>query len=255
MIYYLVILNEENIMKLQDFSTLAEAQAYEKTETAFISKSTMSLYMRAAGLYLLFYKLAEGKMDTDGDHPAKETAFMVTKALESGNADNKDFNFIIGHPFGDANLAELDNLINTHLTEYAAQLTTLKALVQGHCNKVVRPFKYATQAELDLAKFVPAEVEATYPSETYIITTGTQGIDCEIASDKDCVATVYLSVSNEDGNPTNFVKYETPVGVVSVKNGRGILTLSSRKVRTYNRLCVVANNDATLSMTVKANRG
>lgn len=248
-------------MKLEDFSTLAEAQAYTETTTDFISKSTMSLYLRATGLYLHFYKVANGELDTDGsDHPAKETAFMVVKALESGNADGKDFNFITGHPFGNANQTEVDNLINATMTDKAPELTALKNLCVAHCNKTSQPYASATQEEFDEAKAAAnkADVEVSYPSETFIITLANQGVDVNATADIDGDYPVYMEVCVDSANQNSadsYRRYAQPVGFLPVRNGKGFLSLSSRKVRTYNRLFVNARTDANVVANVVTNRG
>ncbi len=154
--------------QLHEFATLQDAKEYEFKGSRFISKSTMSLYLKSVNLYLYIIEVSQGKHDGIEIHKAKETCLMIVNSLNSGNADGKDFNFIQGHQsgFGDANIAEIDNMIANTMPEKAAELTQLKAICINHCNPVSKPYKNATQTEIDTAK-AQAELKANMDAGLY----------------------------------------------------------------------------------------
>lgn len=143
--------------QITDFLTYAECVAYTYVEPFFISKSTMSLYLEEVGLYEYFYDVFNGKHDTVNEsnvtvsHPAKSKVMLTIKALESGNADGHDFNFIIGRTWGDGNISALDDMINNTMTEKEEELDVLKMVCVAHCNVERAPYTDLTEAEFDFA--------------------------------------------------------------------------------------------------------
>ena len=144
-------------MKLTDFSTLAEAQAFTEQTTRMISNSTMRLYLKATSLFLVIYELAEGKLDTDnGDgtvtnHGAKELCLLIIKSLEGSSTDDNDFNFIIGNSIGDSIIADTENLRDVLLVSHAPCVQALLDVCIAHCNVTTTPFVNTTQEEFDVA--------------------------------------------------------------------------------------------------------
>ena len=126
--------------------------------------------------------------------------------------------------------------------------------------RVTKPFANATQEDWDaeIALNAIVEQEVTYPSESYILTTGQQGIDIEINTDVDCTFTCYLAVCNDQANQNDsasYMRYNQAVGVAKSDNGKAIISLSNRKVRTFNRLYILPSAVCEFTATASSNRG
>ena len=159
------------------------------------------------------------------------------------------------HPVG-----QLQQGLLAHLVSVGAVNQAFSDAIIGYANQTSYPYSTTTQAEYDaaVAKAAITETEVSYPSESYIITTGNQGIDVSINTDVDCAFTVYLAVCNDSGNQhmdANYLRYEQPVGQVNAKGGKAILSLSARKVRQYNKLYVKPSEVCTFTASVTTNRG
>lgn len=154
--------------QLHEFATAQEARDYPYTGQRFISKSTMSLYLDKVDLFLYIIEVAQGKHDGIEIHKAKSACLMIVKALDSGNSDGKDFNFIQGHPLGDGVIKKLDTMINETMTEKAAELTQLKAICINHCNPVSKPYENISDDEFALAQ--PEELTLPENNEQHILT-------------------------------------------------------------------------------------
>lgn len=125
-------------MRLQDFSTLAEAQAHTITTGTLIHRDSMNGWLGAAGIYKRMKEIA-----ADNTHPYANTmeAFL----------DSVEYNFKQGTTTGDAHIALLDSLIDDEPT-IGTQLAAVKPIVMARANVVSYPFTNTTQAEFDEAK-------------------------------------------------------------------------------------------------------
>jgi len=139
-------------MKLSDFATLAEAQAYIETRGKMISPDMMLSFITGFGLI--------GPLI---DAPATDLAKSVKAAMTFGS----EFNLITGHP------QTIIALANGLVAQGTVPQNFIDALV-AYANPVYTPFEFATQAEFDLAKLksVPASVTpCLYGDQDYLVST------------------------------------------------------------------------------------
>ncbi|MBO9492075.1 hypothetical protein J7384_17065 [Endozoicomonas sp. G2_1] len=132
-------------MKLSDFNTLSEAQAYSELKTKLISGSQMKIFVVGNGLYSYFKNHA-------GDLQA-----ATYDELRGG-----EFNFINGHPSNVC--AMLDAMIALSASEgnvtlldgtqvkVSDALTNLKNAAIVYANGAHKPFESVTQEQFDQAK-------------------------------------------------------------------------------------------------------
>lgn len=124
-------------MKLQDFSTLAEAREAEQVRGAPIARNSMNAVLAQAGLYVALKTIAEME-----GHPFRDAMAAFFDATE--------YTFIEGHPVGDQNIAMLDAMIAANLPESPA-LAATKPIVMALANPVIKPFSGITEHEWALA--------------------------------------------------------------------------------------------------------
>jgi hypothetical protein len=237
-------------MKLSDFNTLAEAQAYTETVGKIINRDTMNNILALSGVYIRFKEIA-----TDNTHPHQNilAAFL----------DSQNYNFIIGNDTGDAQISVLDGMIAAD-TDISTALSQLKPILLSKANTTTFPFSDATQEQFDSAKALLAieKQECTYPQTlAYIQTASNQGVDVEITTDVDCAFSVFLSVCSDKLDPEDFLNYRPVNGdraityAVSSVNNRLLIELSSRKMRGYNKLYVKPSAVCNFTAIASTNRG
>tara|TARA_R110000868_G_scaffold244061_2_gene500205 strand:- start:601 stop:1227 length:627 start_codon:yes stop_codon:yes gene_type:complete len=117
-------------MKLSDFATLAEAQAYTETKGRLVSPDMVLSFITSFGL-------------VDGliTNPTTNESKAVQAAFQFGS----EFNFIDGSPTSIVPI--LDILIAEGLAN-----VELKTTLVAYANPITHPFADATQAEFDDAK-------------------------------------------------------------------------------------------------------
>lgn len=139
-------------MKLSDFATLAEAQAYEEVTTKNITSDVMTMLLTQHNL--LSYTL-DGVDD-------RLRAFALRLSTDSL------FNFKSDSTLGQANIASLDSLITNEVDpNNKANIEAFKASVIAMANVTTTPFAATTQAEFDFAQ--GEEVALTYGTGQQII--------------------------------------------------------------------------------------
>ena len=119
-------------MKLSDFATLAEAQAYTETKGRLVSPDMVLSFITSFGL-------------VDGliTNPTTNESKAVQAAFQFGS----EFNLMNGHPSSISPI--LDVMIENGLAS-----NDFKAALVAYANPVAYPFAGATQAEFDDAKDV-----------------------------------------------------------------------------------------------------
>jgi hypothetical protein len=120
-------------MNLDEFTTLAEAQAYTITTHKMVSGDQMRIFMLLNGLYLYFRNHTE-----------------ALQAAAFDNLQGAEYNFKSGHPsnvtalFDGMIIGEADSTI-------AAQLTSLKNDCVAFSNRESKPYEFVEQLEFNEA--------------------------------------------------------------------------------------------------------
>lgn len=164
-----------NKMQLQDFATLAEAQAHEVVTPRLIHRDTFNGILSLAGVYSAMKKIAA----TEG-HPAQNQmdAFM----------DSVEYNFMDGEPTstGEIQKAALDSLIAANISidmagvpvAVSTILGAVKPVILARANPVSKPFAKLTAHDFAVAKDAPLFPAVTPTiSESHAIITVSS--DCE----------------------------------------------------------------------------
>jgi hypothetical protein len=125
-------------MQLKDFDTLAAARLYETTQPRLIHRDTMNSLLASAGLYVSFQALAK---DTNNPFQNLIAAFL----------DSTEYNFMIGNPTGDRQIAALDSIIAAG-GDLGAALAQLRPVILSIANPVIKPFENATAHDFAVAK-------------------------------------------------------------------------------------------------------
>ena len=126
-------------MQLKDFNTLAEAQAYTVTQPKLIHRDTMNSLLADAQLYVTFKAIAE-----DTSNPALQN--MISAFL-----DSEEYNFMIGNPTGDRQIAALDSIISGG-GPLATALTAIRPIILSIANPTTAPYANATLNDFAVAK-------------------------------------------------------------------------------------------------------
>ena len=106
------------------------AKAYTVVVGNMLESTTVNGWLSAFKLLPIVKQVAE-----DATHPAHSDLLAVWVALHG----NHPFNFKIGNMTGDGQIAALNRLINTDLTEHAAALTMFKDTALYFANTVTYP--------------------------------------------------------------------------------------------------------------------
>jgi len=136
--------------QLSEFTTLAEAQAYEYITGQMIHRDSMNGWLGQAGVYKAMKAVAADELNPFSD---------VMEAF----LDSEEYNFKQGTTTGDAHIALLDSLITGEPT-IGARLAAIKPIVMARANVVSKPFEFTTQQDFDEAKDVGETI--TLPANT-----------------------------------------------------------------------------------------
>lgn len=120
-------------MRLQDFSTLADAKAYEQTRRKMISRHVMNAVLAQAGLFVPLRRMQDD--DTNPFQNAMAAFF---------DAGISEYNFDDSHPIGQSNLATLDAMIAADIGGLGAALTAVRAQLLSISTETYFPFAGAT---------------------------------------------------------------------------------------------------------------
>ena len=123
--------------QLSEFTTLAEAQAYEHVTGQMIHRDSMNGWLGQAGVYKAMKAVAADELNPFSD---------VMEAF----LDSEEYNFKQGTTTGDAHIALLDSLIANEPT-IGATLAAVKPVVMARANVVSKPYEFTTQEEFDEA--------------------------------------------------------------------------------------------------------
>lgn len=144
--------------QLAEFDTLAEAKAYTQTQGKLIPRTTMNSLLGDAGLMLAFEE--EAKTDD------RFAAFMHPTSTE--------YNFMIGNPTGDKQIAMLDDIIAEG--KFPA-LAALKPIVLHIANPITTPYANATEYDFKRAKGLPIAQKEVTPFNGWLKITLTQDVE------------------------------------------------------------------------------
>jgi hypothetical protein len=150
-------------MKLQDFDTLAEAQAWETTQGRMISRNEMNGVLAQAGLYVPLKRMAD------------EDANPFQNAM-AAFFDATNYNFITGDPTGDAHTAVLDQMIGADIGGLGATLSAVKAQLLAMANVTEKPYLKISKHDFDLAKGAINRTTVT-PSGGWLQVTYTKDVE------------------------------------------------------------------------------
>lgn len=138
-------------MKLEDFDTIEDAKAHTEIRGDFISANSMNSLLAQKNLTRAMKIISE----TDG-HPAQNAM------LSFFDPRSTDYNFIIGDPTGDAQIALLDGLIDAggalntqvggQVISVALKFAELRPILIAKCNVPFKPFENVSNADFARAK-------------------------------------------------------------------------------------------------------
>jgi len=143
-------MDTQPMKQLSEFTTLAEAQAYEYITGQMIHRDSMNGWLGQAGVYKAMKAVAADELNPFSD---------VMEAF----LDSEEYNFKQGTITGDAHIALLDSLIAGEPT-IGARLASIKPIVMARANVVSKPFEFTTQQDFDEAKDVGETI--TLPANT-----------------------------------------------------------------------------------------
>jgi len=143
-------MDTQPMKQLSEFTTLAEAQAYEYITGQMIHRDSMNGWLGQAGVYKAMKAVAADELNPFSD---------VMEAF----LDSEEYNFKQGTNTGDAHIALLDSLIASEPT-IGARLASIKPIVMARANVVSKPFEFTTQQDFDEAKDVGETI--TLPANT-----------------------------------------------------------------------------------------
>jgi len=143
-------MDTQPMKQLSEFTTLAEAQAYEYITGQMIHRDSMNGWLGQAGVYKAMKAVAADELNPFSD---------VMEAF----LDSEEYNFKQGTTTGDAHIALLDSLITGEPT-IGARLASIKPIVMARANVVSKPFEFTTQQDFDEAKDVGETI--TLPANT-----------------------------------------------------------------------------------------
>lgn len=223
-------------MKLQDFSSLAEAQAYTETGTKMISPDMMVAFLATFGIF------------REAEQENTEAAAALRAALQFGS----EFNFINNHPASVVPLLETMNCATDAFKTYCI----------NYANPIKQPFKDATQEDFDKAKLEvnPTKVEASYPSADYIINKHREKIIVSVTITdplpyEDIITFTASSCNTEMVNgveTNNFALDQRPRASISVPAGfTGSLTTEFNYTALLTKVKAFAQSKYQRSFTAK----
>jgi len=130
-------------MNLQDFNTLAEAQAYEEVTYKVVSPSTATSFFLTRGVEDVLHANQNNATEIDANGVTLTVGSICRGALNNATG----FNFDPSNELGQSNIALLNILVGLSLItqEIADQFTSLAETVRT-------PFANKTQYDFDLAK-------------------------------------------------------------------------------------------------------
>ena len=143
-------MDTQPMKQLSEFTTLAEAQAYEYITGQMIHRDSMNGWLGQAGVYKAMKAVAADELNPFSD---------VMEAF----LDSEEYNFKQGTTTGDAHIALLDSLITGEPT-IGARLASIKPIVMARANVVSKPYEFTTQQDFDEAKDVGETI--TLPANT-----------------------------------------------------------------------------------------
>ena len=149
-------------MNLQDFATLAQAQAYETTQPRLIHRDSMNSLLASAGLYVNLKAIAQ---DTTSPFQNLISAFL----------DSTDYNFMVGNSTGDRQIAALDSIISAG-GDLGAAMSSIRPLILGMANPTYKPFENNTKHDFELARGTITRKAVTQKDGILTINTNA---DCE----------------------------------------------------------------------------
>ena len=143
---------------LAEFDTLQAAKEYPQTRGKMIPRVTMNSLLGDAGLMLAF----QAESETDD----RFAAFMHPTSTE--------YNFMVGNPTGDKQIAMLNDII---IEGKFPALAALKPIVLYIANPVTYPHANATEYDFKRAKGLPIAQKEVAPVNGYIKITLTQNVE------------------------------------------------------------------------------
>lgn len=134
-------------------ATLAEVQEYSEVGGSLLSIPRMRLYLNDAGLFLIFYDIANGVYDVNGvAHAAKAYCKLVVSTLDGNSTDDEDFNFIESTETGKAVIAMTEYMRDRLLTDYADEIQVLLDKCIAKCNTTIYPYAGTTLIQYNQVK-------------------------------------------------------------------------------------------------------
>lgn len=152
-------------MKLQDFDTLAEAQAWETTQGRMISREMIIATLVNAGILVTLQRMRD-----DDANPFQDA---MTGFFDEGI---RYYNFQTGHPVGQSNLALLDAMISANIGGLSSELTAVRGQFLSLANVTEKPYLKISKHDFDLVKGTINRTTVT-PVNGWLQVTYTQGVE------------------------------------------------------------------------------
>ena len=136
---------------------LGQAKAFEEVQGNIVTSNVLTMLLVGAGLYAYFRDCS-----VDTQHPARGICLALMDRLRT----QSEFNFMAGHPKGDANNGMIDLLINALMTEKQVELAGLRARLNAEASTTSKPFGGATFYDVlvarDVCPTMPVSVAGGY---------------------------------------------------------------------------------------------
>lgn len=155
-------------MNLSDFDTVEEARVYEAVEPKLIHRDSMNSLLASAGMYVALKGIAE---DTTSPYQNLIAAFL----------DSTEYNFMIGNPTGERQIAALDSIISGGGV-LGEGISAIKPVILALANPTVNPYKNATKHDFELSKGTMTYKTIPLQDKNFIVIT--TNADCERHSPK-----------------------------------------------------------------------
>jgi hypothetical protein len=163
-------------MTLSDFLATADAnhtvalgqvRGYEEAQENTLTSNVLTMLLVASGLYGYFRDCSENTQ-----HPARDICLALMDRLRT----QSEFNFMPGHPKGDANNGMIDLLINYLMTEKQAELNALRTSLTAEASTIITPFEQVTLHDVLLTRGV-CPVQPVTQAGGYAVIAVTQSVE------------------------------------------------------------------------------
>lgn len=208
--------------------TLVDAKLETELVESLISIPRMRLFLSEADLFLLFYDITNGKLDTidaegnDVIHPAKVYCKLVTSTLDGTSTDDNDFNFIQSTDTGKSIIKKTEAMRDIALPEYKDEIQLLLDMCIAKCNAITYPFAEVTQEDWDKAQLELSLVGETSGVVSYDQLDSSQAfhvrnsgnitkIRFELPEFKDYDTTITLRCLERDNVNDSFLELPSPI--------------------------------------------